>query len=72
MNNHHSHQPELDPTSRIAGERTFHIGLSADTIADIYSKEVAFRNNLEDNDDPTAASRAYLDELNDRINRGDV
>lgn len=72
MNTQYQNHPELDPTSRLAGERMFHIGVSADTIADIYSTEVASRNNKDEIYHPSAVSVAEYHDLNDRINRGEV
>jgi hypothetical protein len=72
MNTQYQNHPELDPTSRLAGERMFHIGASTDTIADIYSRELALKNNIDDIAAHTAASISDFSDLNDRINRGEV
>lgn len=66
------YHPELDPTTRLADERMSHIERSAYTIAGIYSDAVAARNTLESNDEPSATSIADFNDLNDRINRGEV
>lgn len=69
--NYQNH-PELDPTSRIADERMFHIVASTDTIAGIYSDALTARNTSESNDELPATSASVFSDLNDRINRGEV
>lgn len=67
MNNHYN--PELEPSHRIIVERQSQIGDSADLIESLYHRAKAQQNSDRTGD---FTSIADFNDLDDRINRGEV